>query len=69
MDCGLALGGSGGLDCGDGDISAFGWDPKDYLAALAQYPAYMSGQAGSSLAYSPLFMIPVIGVARQLHSG
>jgi len=44
----------------------FGWDAKDYLAALAQYPAYVSGQAGSSLAYSPLFMIPVMGVARLL---
>src|ERR1039458_8473158 len=44
----------------------FGWDAKDYLSALQRYPAYVNGQASSSLAYSPLFMIPVLGVARLL---
>ncbi len=44
----------------------FGWDAKDYLSALQQYPAYVNGQPSSSLAYSPLFMIPVLGVARLL---
>jgi hypothetical protein len=44
----------------------FGWDATHYLSALQQYPAYISGQMSSSLAYSPLFMIPAVGVARLL---
>ena len=44
----------------------FGWDAKNYLSALQQYPAYVNGQASSSLAYSPLFMIPALGAARLL---
>jgi len=44
----------------------FGWDATDYLSALQQYPAYISGQISSSLAYSPLFMIPAVGVVRLL---
>lgn len=44
----------------------FAWDAKVYLLALRQYHAYVSGQLSSSLAYSPLFMIPALGVARLL---
>jgi hypothetical protein len=44
----------------------FGWDAKDYLSALQQYPAYINGQESSSLAYSPLFMISAVGVAGLL---
>jgi hypothetical protein len=44
----------------------FGWDAKDYLSALQQYSAYVNGHASLSLAYSPLFMIPVLSAARLL---
>jgi hypothetical protein len=44
----------------------FGWDAKDYLSALHQYSDYVSGHASFSLAYSPLFMIPVLSAARLL---
>lgn len=44
----------------------FAWDAKDYLLALQQYRAYVNGQISASLAYSPLFMIPTLGVARLL---
>jgi hypothetical protein len=45
------------------------WDAKDYVLALQQYHAYVNGQLSSSLAYSPLFMIPALGVARLLPLG
>ena len=44
----------------------FGWDAKDYLTALQQYTSYVNGHAGFSLAYSPLFMIPVLSAAKLL---
>ena len=44
----------------------FAWDAQVYLVDLHQYHAYISGQVDSSLAYSPLFMITVLGVARLL---
>jgi len=44
----------------------FAWDAQVYLADLHQYQAYIHGQVDSSLAYSPLFMITALGVARLL---
>lgn len=44
----------------------FAWDAQVYLADLRQYHAYINGQLDSSLAYSPLFMIAALGVARLL---
>jgi hypothetical protein len=41
-------------------------DAKDYLLALSQYTAHPGGQAGTPLAYSPLFMIPTLWMARLL---
>jgi hypothetical protein len=35
----------------------FGWDTKEYVRTL---------HGGSALAYSPLFLVPVVGVARLL---
>jgi hypothetical protein len=58
--------GAAGAVVGMAIFLPFGWDAKDYLSALQRYPAYVNGQASSSLAYSPLFMIPVLGVARLL---
>jgi hypothetical protein len=44
----------------------FGWDARDYLLAVQQYSAYVHGQASLSLAYSPLFMIPTLGLVTLL---
>jgi hypothetical protein len=63
---GLLWLGAAGAVVGMAIFLPFGWDAKDYLSALQRYPAYVNGQASSSLAYSPLFMIPVLGVARLL---
>jgi hypothetical protein len=44
----------------------FAWDAQVYLADLHQYQDYVHGQVDSSLAYSPLFMITALGMARLL---
>ncbi len=44
----------------------FAWDAQVYLADVQHYHAYITGQVDSSLAYSPLFMITALGVARLL---
>ena len=64
----LWLGASGAI-IGMAIFLPFGWDAKDYLAALQQYSAYVNGHATFSLAYSPLFMIPVLSVAKLLPLG
>jgi hypothetical protein len=58
--------GAAGAIVGMAIFLPFAWDAKDYLAALQQYHAYVNGQISSSLAYSPLFMIPTLGAARLL---
>ena len=44
----------------------FCWDAKDYLLAIRQYSAYVNGQEISSLAYSPMFLIPTLSIATLL---
>lgn len=58
--------GAAGAIIGMAIFLPFGWDAKDYLSALQQYSAYVNGHATFSLAYSPLFMIPVLSVAKLL---
>lgn len=47
-------------------FTPFGCDSKDYLKAIGHYTAYINRQEGLSLPYSPLFTIPVAGLARLL---
>jgi hypothetical protein len=61
--------GAAGAIIGMAIFLPFGWDAKNYLAALQQYSAYVNGHATFSLAYSPLFMIPVLSVAKLLPLG
>ena len=58
--------GAAGAIVGMAIFLPFGWDARDYLGALQQYSAYVNGHASFSLAYSPLFMIPVLSAARLL---
>jgi len=47
-------------------FTPYGCDAKSYLEAIRQYTAYIHGQESSSLAYSPLFLIPAAGLARLM---